>query len=125
MTDLCLDAEGIVKFRSGIAQFNERKFFECHDTLEEVWSGSRGPMRDFLQGLIQVAVGFYHLGNGNFIGAESQLTKGLVRLQPFGDAYGGIDLSGLRAGVLEWLNRMRSGAISQGELPDLPRIELK
>ena len=46
-------------------------FFECHDTLEEVWTGIRGSARDFFQGLIQVSVGFYHHGNGNRGGQRS------------------------------------------------------
>jgi len=49
-------------------------FFECHDTLEEVWQG-HAARPGFPAGLIQVSVGFYHLCNGNLAGAGSQLEK--------------------------------------------------
>jgi len=75
-----LDPVEIRQFRQAIEEFNSGKFFECHDTLEEIWQGIRGPARDFFQGLIQVSVGFYHLRNGNLRGGESQLEKALKNL---------------------------------------------
>ena len=84
-----LSAEDRAAVAAGIAQFNDGLFFECHDTLEEVWSGIRGPSRDFLQGLIQVAVGFYHLGNGNRPGATTLLRRALLRLAQGGPAHRG------------------------------------
>jgi len=41
----------------GIELFNDAKFFECHEVLEEAWTPERGPRRLFLQALIHVAVG--------------------------------------------------------------------
>ncbi|PYV43269.1 MAG: DUF309 domain-containing protein, partial [Acidobacteria bacterium] len=86
-----LDPVEIRQFRQAIEEFNSGKFFECHDTLEEIWRGIRGPARDFFQGLIQVSVGFYHLRNGNLRGGESQLEKALKNLDAYGDRYGGIE----------------------------------
>jgi predicted metal-dependent hydrolase len=93
----------------GVAQFNEHLFFECHDTLEEVWSGVRGPSRDFLQGLIQVAVGFHHLGNGNRPGAMTLLRRSLARLGGYPARYGGVELAPLRQAVAEWLACLEAG----------------
>lgn len=100
----------------GVALFNARLFYECHDTLEELWSGLRGPERGLVQGLIQVAVGFYHLGNGNRAGAVRLFERGLQRLagQPARGA--GLDLAGLRAAVVAW----RDAVISGGALPVEP-----
>ena len=50
-----LTAEERLLLATGLAQFNDRLFFESHDTLEEAWSGLRGAPRDFFQGLIQAA----------------------------------------------------------------------
>ena len=50
----------------GIVEFNDEAFFECHDTLEEVWMEVRGQERLFFQGLVQVAVGYYHLTCENY-----------------------------------------------------------
>ena len=103
-----LSAEERAAFEKGVAEFNAGLFFECHDTLEELWAGVRGPSRDFFQGLIQVAVGFYHLGNENPVGAERLFGRALRRLEPYPDRYGGVDLGGLR-GVVEWWRRALAG----------------
>lgn len=104
-------------FGRGVSEFNAGRYFECHDTLEDLWSGIRGPSRDFFQGLIQVAVAFHHLGNGNRAGARSLLEKALGRLEKYGDAHLGLDLGAHRAELRRWLERVRS----EGEVPPLPR----
>ena len=116
-----LDPADLAEFLKGIEEFNAGKFFECHDTLEEVWRGIRGPARDFFQGLIQISVGFYHLGNGNLIGARSQLERALANLDPYGDRYLGIELADLRREVGVWLERIRSGEKLGGTVADLPK----
>jgi hypothetical protein len=105
----------------GADEFNAGKLFECHDTLEEVWRGTRGPARDFLQGLIHIAVGFYHLSNGNLTGGESQLDKGLKRLSEYGDSFLGMDLRTLRREIQSWLDKVRRGEKLQGTVADLPK----
>jgi len=67
-----LDRETIQEIQKGVEEFNSGQFFECHDTLEEVWRGVRGPARGFFQGLIQISVGFYHLRKANLLGASSR-----------------------------------------------------
>jgi predicted metal-dependent hydrolase len=97
----------------GVGQFNARLFFECHDTLEELWAGLRGDARDLVQGLIQVAVGFHHLGNGNRAGALRLFDRGLERLRRHGERCCGIDAGALRAAVAVW----RAVADRGGEPP--------
>jgi hypothetical protein len=104
----------------GVGQFNDRLFFECHDTLEEAWSGLRGAPRDFFQGLIQAAVGFYHLGNGNRAGAATLLRRSLGRLERYPAEYAGVRLVPLREALGGWLSAVESEA----PLPaQPPRIE--
>ena len=116
-----LEPEVVRQIRKGVAEFNAGKFFECHDTLEDVWLGMRGPARAFLQGLIQISVGFYHLRNGNSRGGESQLERGLKNLEPYPDGYLGMELAGLRREVEQWLERVRSGEPLRGTVADLPK----
>jgi len=121
---LSLSLEERAAFEKGVAEFNAGLFFECHDTLEELWTGIRGPSRDFFQGLIQVAVGFYHLGNRNPVGAERLLGRSLKRLEAYPSEYGGVDLGTLRAGVVEWRRRLQSEAVSDASPREPPRIRL-
>ncbi len=85
--------------------FNRKKYFECHDLLEDAWTGTRGPERDFLQGLIHTAVGMYHIAAENYKGAVSQLGAGVVALERFRPEREGLDVDGLLAGVWRCLEK--------------------
>lgn len=117
-----LSAEERAAFARGLAQFNDRLFFECHDTLEEVWSGVRGAPRDFFQGLIQAAVGFYHLGNGNPQGARSVLARSHARLARYPPRYAGVELEPLRAALVVWLQALEAGTGAPAEPPRIATV---
>jgi len=85
--------------------FNRKQYFECHDLLEDAWTGSRGPERDFLQGLIHIAVGMYHVAAGNHKGAVSQLGAGVVALERFRPEWEGLDVDGLLEGAWRCLEK--------------------
>ena len=106
-------------FAKGVAQFNDGLFFECHDTLEEIWKGARGPSRAFFQGLIQAAVGFYHLGNGNRPGAITLLRRSLARLERYPGRYAGVELAPLRDAVAGWLACLESGGTAPSRPPTI------
>ena len=112
-----LDPEEREAFARGVQQFNKGFYFECHDTLEEIWGGVRGPHRDFLQGLIQVSVAFYHLSNGNLPGAESLFERALKRFASYPERCYGFDLGAQRAQIGEWLARIRGGGATEGPYP--------
>ena len=108
-------------FDKGVAEFNAGYYFECHDTLEDMWTGLRGPSRDFFQGLIQVSVAFYHLTGGNAAGAESMLRRALKRFERYPERYFGFDLGAHRAELRLWLDRIASARIEGLTLDDLPK----
>lgn len=119
-----LSIEERAAFERGVEEFNAGLFYECHDTLEELWAGVRGPSRDFFQGLIQVAVGFYHLGNHNPVGAERLLGRALKRLEGYPLQYAGLDVGALRADVGEWRRLLRAGVAPAAGPREPPRIRL-
>jgi hypothetical protein len=108
-------------FDKGVAEFNAGYYFECHDTLEDMWTGLRGPSRDFFQGLIQVSVAFYHLTGGNLPGAESMLRRALKRFERYPERYFGFELAAHRAELEGWLDRIASAQIEGLTLADLPK----
>jgi len=74
--------------------FNAGLFFEAHEHLEHIWvSLPRGSVRQILQGIIQVSVGFYHAERGNYVGAVNQLAKGLAKLDPGPNEVAGLNLA--------------------------------
>jgi uncharacterized protein len=104
-----LDEEERRQFDRGVVEFNRGFYFECHDTIEDLWSGLRGPWRDFFQGLIQVSVAYYHLGNGNGAGAESMARRALKRFERYPDRYFGFDLAGQRRALHALLDGLARG----------------
>ena len=116
-----LDADERRQFDRGVDEFNRGFYFECHDTLEDMWMGLRGPARDFFQGLIQVSVAFYHLTGGNLPGAESMLRRALKRFGRYPDRYFGFDLAAHRVELEGWLPRIASGRVDGVTLAELPK----
>lgn len=70
-------------FLQGIEQFNRREFYACHDTLEAIWIDAAESDKRFYQGILQVAVGCYHLTNHNWRGAVILLGEGTRRLRDY------------------------------------------
>lgn len=64
--------------------FNNGRFFESHELLEEIWRETAGREKLFLQGLIQVAVCLYHDKKKNEKGAleEYQLARKKLEKYP-------------------------------------------
>ena len=81
--------------KKAIVEFNQREFYACHDTLEEIWMDSVEPDKTFYQGILQVAVGCYHLGNSNWRGAVILLGEGLRKLMEYEPDYLDVDVSQL------------------------------
>ena len=44
-----------------VTQFNQGQYWQCHETLEEIWIPEEYPLRLFYHGLIKAAVGLLHL----------------------------------------------------------------
>ncbi len=76
----------------GALLFNQGLFFEVHEVLETQWKQESGETKTFLQGLIQIAVAFYHLENQNHRGALLLLQEGLEKLLPYRPRFLGVEL---------------------------------
>ncbi len=83
------------EFFQGVEQFNQQEFYACHDTLEALWMEALEPQKRFYQGILQIAVGCYHLGNLNWQGAVILLGEGIGRLRDYQPVYEGIDVAKL------------------------------
>tara|TARA_Y100001970_G_scaffold294175_1_gene447971 strand:- start:9881 stop:10240 length:360 start_codon:yes stop_codon:yes gene_type:complete len=60
--------------------FNQAKWYEAHDSLEEIWMELDGDEKQIIQGILQIAVSQLHLERGNKNGAIILLGEGLGRL---------------------------------------------
>ena len=70
-------------FVDGITLFNEKKFYDAHETWEELWSEYRLKDDLFIQGLIQLSVAFFHITNLNLKGSSNLFKKCLPKLKKF------------------------------------------
>lgn len=110
-----------------VAQFNEEKWYECHETLEELWVGRTGELRDFYQGFLQLAVALYHWRHGNFKGAVSLLAKGGDCLGRVPDLCQGIDaarLAGEAAAFKAELERLGEERMAEIDPRLIPTVRL-
>ncbi len=89
------------RFLKGIDEFNRQLFFECHETLEEIWLEEHGESRKFYQGVIQIAAGYYKLQQGVPAGALKLWRMGLEKIEPFGPVYMRINIGALGRAVRE------------------------
>jgi len=80
-----------------IGEFNRGDWFECHETLEDLWVGEEGEARYFYQGVLQVAVALHHWRGGNFGGAVSLLKSGSEYLRRVRPVCQRVDVAGLIA----------------------------
>ncbi len=67
-----------MEFAKAVGEFNSWRFYDCHETLEDVWrecggkaasGGERDELADFYQGVIKAAAGLHHVLRGNHGGA--------------------------------------------------------
>ncbi|MBW4534525.1 MAG: DUF309 domain-containing protein [Pleurocapsa minor HA4230-MV1] len=83
------------EFERGIAEFNQQQFYACHDTLEAIWVDAPEADKRFYQGILQVAVGCYHLSNDNLRGAIILLGEAVRRLCDYQPDYEEINVEQL------------------------------
>ncbi len=85
--------------------------------------------KPFYQGILQVAVGFYHLGNLNWRGGAILLGEGITRLRRFEPHYKGVVVDTLVDQAADWLTLIQAAgpeglADVMAEMPQaFPQIE--
>jgi len=92
---------------AGITLFNQGDYYACHDVLEAIWMEAETQEKPFYQGILQIAVGLYHLGNHNWQGASILLGEGVNRLRPFEPTYAGVAVAPLVDCGWAWLTALQ------------------
>jgi predicted metal-dependent hydrolase len=111
--------------QKGIDQFNSRAFYRCHDSIELVWVDEPRDVRLMYQGLLQIAVAFYHVRKGNWRGMVKMMARGKGKLLPFLPSCQGIDLDGLLADLEACETTLRdNGPEMTAEFDQFPTIHL-
>jgi len=99
------------EFYEAVRQFNQRYYFESHETLEDLWMVTPLPERQLFQGIIQLAAAFVHFARGEYPGILKLLDAASEKLRPFEPERFGVDLTALLAGIA----RVRGELAALGE----------
>ena len=80
------------KLLEGIGLFNQGKYYECHEVLEEIWREEKGKIRDLYKGILQVGIAIHHAKRSNLKGAVRLVSSGIELLRSFEPECMGIDV---------------------------------
>jgi uncharacterized protein len=111
-------------FQKGIDEFNAQEFFACHESLEEFWREQTGAERELTQGIIQIAVAYYHLKRGNVKGALRLFDRALPRVRAFAPVSMGLALTDFIGSVEAHRTKLAAGellCLGSGQFPVLSR----
>ena len=106
------------EFLEGVKHYNCRRFFEAHESWEKIWFNS-GHEKKFLQGLIQIAAGYYHFERNNIDSALSLLERGSGYVSCYDEDY-----MNIKAGNFIGKVRNTISMIKQGKQFEFPGIKL-
>jgi predicted metal-dependent hydrolase len=116
----------------GIDLFNNFRFFDAHEELEEVWRTTPRdhPWRQHVQGLVQLAVAFHHASTGNRTGARSVLERAVRNLEGADASFPELNLAQLRIQLEYWRHHLTHSETGLDEpgirrsaiAPALPKI---
>ena len=112
----------------GVREFNSWRFYDCHETLEDVWRAEAGPLADFFQGIIKVAAGCHHLLRGEHKGAVNLLGHALKLLAPYSPACLGVDVLRLideTSACYERIRELGPERIAEFDRSTLPSIAME
>ena len=94
--------EKLEVLREGISLFNEERFWECHEVLEQIWHPARGVERSTIQGLILTAAALVHHQKGEDDVCLRMLRKAHDKLGSQ-NVYEAVDLKNVRAQIQEMI----------------------
>ncbi len=69
-------SDHLFKIQEGVKLFNEQKYWECHEVLEDLWMEDRmDAARNVYWAIIQVAAVCIHYRDGKIVGAQGMINK--------------------------------------------------
>jgi predicted metal-dependent hydrolase len=111
-------------FAEAVHQFNTWRFYDCHETLEDIWrelgaKSGESQMANFYQGLIKAAAGYHHLLRDNYEGTLKVLGDTSRLLAPYRPETLGVDVDGLLRAIETTLQAVR--VLGPGHLRNFDR----
>jgi predicted metal-dependent hydrolase len=101
-------ADGVdPRYAGYFALFNQQKFYEAHDILEDLWLPDRkGVNGDFYKGLIQLAGAFVHLQKNRLRPSAALFKLAQANLQKYSSPHEKLNLGAVQELIAGWLWRL-------------------
>jgi predicted metal-dependent hydrolase len=107
--------------------FNQQKFYEAHDVLENLWLADRhGPNGNFYKGLIQFAGAFVHLQKNRLRPAAALFKLARTNLEQYPRKHEDLDLQTVGALITKWLGDLEQNDFKINPLmaQNAPKLEV-
>ena len=105
-------SEPPAKLEQAIGEFNRAQYWQCHETLEELWLPEGYPLRLFYHGLIKAAVGLLHLQRHNRHGGTAKLRDAQYVLIPFSPSFMGVEIGNLLSDIRRRLDYCQDAGVA-------------
>jgi predicted metal-dependent hydrolase len=109
----------------GLEAFNEARYFEAHEHLEDAWNADPGAARELYRAVLQVAVAYLQIERGNYRGAIKMFLRARQWLAPLPDRCRSIDVARLRRdaeSVHQSLAALGPDQVDRFDLASLPPV---
>jgi predicted metal-dependent hydrolase len=109
------------RLRQGINLFNQRRFFEAHETWEMLYQTAEINDKPFLEGLIQLSAACRLIEDfGEIKGPVKLIYQALIRFENYQPTYLEIKVADLAAAMEAWAKELEtSGARGQKPIPPI------
>tara|TARA_B110000116_G_C16742306_1_gene539186 strand:- start:907 stop:1299 length:393 start_codon:yes stop_codon:yes gene_type:complete len=112
-------------FTKGLDAFNKHDFYDAHEHWEDLWSDYRLQDAKFIQALIQLSVGYFHISNRNINGANGLLKKCMPKFILFKPAQRGLNVDKIIISIEASLKKLDSiENITEFDWSLVPKLEI-
>ena len=122
-------AEGVdPRYAGYFALFNQQKFYEAHDILEDLWLPDRkGANGDYYKGLIQLAGAFVHLQKNRLRPSAALFKLAQANLEKYPALHEKLNLTAVQHLIVGWLWRLEKDEFAINPLTptSVPQLALQ
>ena len=122
-------ADGVdARYAGYFALFNQQKFYEAHDVLEDLWLPDRnGANGDFYKGLIQLAGAFVHLQKKRLRPSAALFKLAQANLGKYPLVHERLNLAAVRQLIAGWLWQLEQDEFTVNPLSaaNVPQLALQ
>ena len=105
--------------------FNQGKFYEAHDVLEDLWLPDRqGRNGNYYKGLIQLAGAFVHLQKNRLKPSAALFKLAQANFEPYPEVHERLNLVAVRLLIFGWLKQLERGEFLVNPLTPLNKPQL-